>query len=133
MDGAGARLARDSHTGRMAGACRSHGTDGLLRFREPFDFLRSCPDEIRNLKRLELRPSVKTPADLNAYFNTAFQRAIDESGDYETIFYPSEKDWAGPLIFQHPDSVDAWRSVLANLKPFNFKEIRTDVLGGIFK
>ena len=96
-------------------------------------FYEAVRAKFENLKRLELRSSVKTPADLNAYFNTAFQRAIDESGDYETIFYPSEKDWAGPLIFQHPDSADAWRSVLGNLKPFNFKEIRTDVLGGIFK
>jgi methylase of polypeptide subunit release factors len=96
-------------------------------------FYEAVRTKFENLKRLELRSSVKTPADLNAYFNTAFQRAIDESGDYETIFYPSEKDWAGPLIFQHPDSADAWRSVLGNLKPFNFKEIRTDVLGGIFK
>ncbi len=96
-------------------------------------FYEAVRTKFENLKRLELRSSAKTPADLNAYFNTAFERAIDESGDYETIFYPSEKDWAGPLIFQHPDSVDAWRSVLGNLKPFNFKEIRTDVLGGIFK
>src|SRR5882724_248410 len=96
-------------------------------------FYEAVRTKFRNLKRLELRSNVKTAADLNAYFNTAFQRAIDESGDYETIFYPSEKDWAGPLIFQHPDSADAWRSVLGNLKPFNFKEIRTDVLGGIFK
>jgi hypothetical protein len=96
-------------------------------------FYEAVRTKFENLKRLELRSNVKTPADLNAYFNMAFQRAIDESGDYETIFYPSEKDWAGPLIFQHVDSADAWRSVLGNLKPFNFKEIRTDVLGGIFK
>ena len=96
-------------------------------------FYEAVRTKFENLKRLELRSSVKTPSDLNAYFNTAFERVIKESGDYETIFYPSEKDWAGPLIFQHPDSADAWRSVLGNLKPFNFKEIRTDVLGGIFK
>jgi methylase of polypeptide subunit release factors len=96
-------------------------------------FYEAVRTKFENLKRLELRSNVKTPADLNAYFNAAFERAIDDSGDYETIFYPSEKDWAGPLIFQHPDCADAWRSVLGNLKPFNFKEIRTDVLGGIFK
>jgi hypothetical protein len=96
-------------------------------------FYEAVRTKFENLKCLELHSNVKTPANLNAYFNKAFQRAIDESGDYETIFYPSEKDWAAPLIFQHPDSADAWRSVLGNLKPFNFKEIRTDVLGGIFK
>src|SRR5207249_7863807 len=54
----------------------------------------------------------------------------------------SKRDWssdvcssdlAGPLIFGHEHSLEAWRSVLENLRPFNFKEIRTDILGGIFK
>ena len=49
------------------------------------------------------------------------------------MFYPFEKDWAGPLIFGHEHSLDAWRSVLENLRPFNFREIRTDILGSIFK
>ena len=58
---------------------------------------------------------------------------MEATGDYETLFYPFEKDWAGPLIFSHEHSLEAWRSVLENLRPFNFKEIRADILGGIFK
>ena len=65
-------------------------------------FYEAARTKFENLKRLELRSNVKTPADLNAYFNKAFQRAIDESGDYETIFYRSEKDWAGPPSFSTP-------------------------------
>jgi hypothetical protein len=86
----------------------------------------------------ELRePHVPTKAgsadELYLHFQKMFQKAVDATGDYETLFYPAEKDWAGPLIFGHEHSIDAWRSVLENLRPFNFREIRTDILGGIFK
>ena len=66
-------------------------------------------------------------------FQKAFQNAVEQTGDYETLFYPGEKDWAGPLIFGHADSGEAWRSILQNLEPFNFKLIPTDILGGIFR
>ncbi|MEK7676334.1 MAG: N-6 DNA methylase, partial [Verrucomicrobiota bacterium] len=62
-----------------------------------------------------------------------FQQAVEATGDYETLFYPYEKDWAGPLIFADADSVEVWRSVIRNLEPFNFKLIPTDILGGIFR
>jgi methylase of polypeptide subunit release factors len=58
---------------------------------------------------------------------------VEATGDYETLFYPFENDWAGPLVFGHADAAEAWRSVLQNLQPFNFKLIPTDVLGGIFR
>ena len=58
---------------------------------------------------------------------------MNETGDYETLFYPAENDWAGALIFAHETAADAWRSVLGELYQFNFKEIRTDILGGIFQ
>jgi methylase of polypeptide subunit release factors len=96
-------------------------------------FYESVRAKFEGLKKLTLSASVKTAADLNAYFLRAFQRAVEVSGDYETLFYPDAKDWAGPLIFQHQDAVDAWRSVLTNLQPFDFREIRSDILGGIFK
>jgi len=70
---------------------------------------------------------------LYAHFQITFQRAVEATGDYETLFYPYEKDWAGPLIFAHADAAEAWRSVIHNLEPFNFKLIPTDVLGGIFR
>lgn len=81
---------------------------------------------------------LKVPASLNGaalyeHFQKTFQSAVNATGDYETLFYPDEKDWAGPLIFAHPDAAEAWRSVIHNLEPFNFKLIPTDVLGGIFR
>jgi hypothetical protein len=81
---------------------------------------------------------LEVPAGLNGaalydHFQKVFQEAVQATGDYETLFYPYEKDWAGPLIFAHPDSAEAWRSVIQNLEPFNFKLIPADVLGGIFR
>lgn len=37
------------------------------------------------------------------------------------------------MIFADADSVEAWRSVIRNLEPFNFKLIPADILGGIFR
>ena len=72
---------------------------------------------------------------LYAHFQRAFQAAVTATGDYETIFYPetTEADWTGALIFGHAEAADAWRAVLANLRPFDFHSLRSDVLGGIFK
>ncbi|MBI5772339.1 MAG: N-6 DNA methylase [Verrucomicrobia bacterium] len=79
-------------------------------------------------------PKAVTAADaLYEHFQKTFQKAVEATGDYETLFYPFEKDWAGSLIFGHADSAEAWRSVLQNLEPFNFKLIPTDILGGIFR
>jgi len=66
-------------------------------------------------------------------FKRRFKKPLTATGDYETLFYPAEKDWAGPLILVMNIRWTVGVSVLENLRPFNFKEIRTDILGGIFK
>ena len=96
-------------------------------------FYESC-----RVKFADFLPPLEVPAGLTGpalyeYFQQCFQRAVEATGDYETLFYPCEKDWAGPLIFAHADAAEAWRSVIRNLEPFNFKLIPTDVLGGIFR
>ncbi len=96
-------------------------------------FYESVRTKFSELKELHVPGKLKAADDLYAHFQKAFQNAVAATGDYETLFYPFEKDWAGPLIFAHDHAGDAWRSVLENLHPFNFKEIRTDILGGIFK
>lgn len=96
-------------------------------------FYESVRAKFTELPGLTLPKSVKSPQALYSHFQNAFQMAVDATGDYETLFYPLEKDWAGPFIFGHDDSAEAWRSVLQNLEPFNFKLIPTDILGGIFR
>jgi methylase of polypeptide subunit release factors len=96
-------------------------------------FYESVRRKFTNLREIQVPKNISAPGDLDGYFRKAFQKAVDETGDYETLFYPGEKDWAGPLIFAHKFAADAWRSVLGELHQFNFKEIRTDILGGIFQ
>ena len=96
-------------------------------------FYESC-----RVKFTDLLAPLKVPAGLDGaalyeHFQKTFQSAVNATGDYETLFYPDEKDWAGPLIFAQADAAEAWRSVIHNLEPFNFKLIPTDVLGGIFR
>lgn len=88
-----------------------------------------------SLGALAVPRQVSDATALYAHFQRAFQAAVTATGDYETIFYPETRgaDWTGPLIFGHADAPEAWRAVLANLQPFDFHTIRSDVLGGIFK
>jgi len=85
------------------------------------------------LKALSIPQRLQEPVQLYAHFQNVFKKAIEETGDYETLFYPFESDWGGLNVFGHADSADAWRSVLENLRPFNFKAIRSDILGAIFQ
>ena len=98
-------------------------------------FYESVRAKFSELDELTVPKSVKEPLRLYAHFQKLFQAAVEATGDYETLFYPfeSEKDWAGPLIFAHENAANAWRCVVQNLRPFNFKLIPTDILGGIFK
>lgn len=96
-------------------------------------FYESVRTKFGELEELRVPPQASSAAELYEHFQKTFQKAVEITGDYETLFYPFEKDWAGPLVFGHEHSLDAWRAVLENLRPFNFKEIRKDVLGGIFK
>jgi len=96
-------------------------------------FYESFRTKFDELKELHVPKRPASPHDLYVRFQKAFQLAVDATGDYETLFYPAEKDWAGPHIFGHEHSQGSWRSVLENLRSLNFKAIRTDILGGIFK
>ena len=66
-------------------------------------------------------------------FRAQFQQAIYETGDYEPIFYPAVDDWAGALVFASPKACQGWLGVFTNLSQYNFKDIPSDVLGGIFQ
>ena len=96
-------------------------------------FYESVRRKFTSLDEIKIPKKTSAPGELDIYFRKAFQNAVNETGDYETLFYPAEKDWAGTLIFAHKFAADAWRSVLGELHQFNFKEIRTDILGGIFQ
>jgi hypothetical protein len=96
-------------------------------------FYESVRAKFPELAELTIPKAVVSASQLYSHFQKTFQKAVEATGDYETLFYPFENDWAGPLVFGHADAAEAWRSVLQNLQPFNFKLIPTDVLGGIFR
>jgi hypothetical protein len=89
-------------------------------------FYESVRTKFEELDELHVPKEAASAGQLYLHFQKMFQLAVDATGDYETLFYPAEQDWAGPHIFGHEHSLEAWRSVLENLRPFNFKAIRAD-------
>ncbi|MBI4026384.1 MAG: N-6 DNA methylase [Verrucomicrobia bacterium] len=96
-------------------------------------FYESVRVKFTGLKPLAIPARVCGKECLHQHFQKKFQEAVEVTCDYETLFYPLEKEWADPHVFGHPMAAEAWRSVLGNLRPFNFKLIPADILGGIFK
>lgn len=96
-------------------------------------FYESLRVKFESLKPLSLPRRSREPVQLYQHFQQLFRGAVEVTGDYETLFYPFETDWGGLNVFGHEDAADAWRSVLENLRPFNFKAIRSDILGAIFQ
>jgi methylase of polypeptide subunit release factors len=98
-------------------------------------FYESVRKKFEALAELRLPSRAKGATDMYKFFAKRFQDAVEYTGDYETLFYPEPEggDWAGPLIFQHENARDAWAAVLENLRPFNFSNISSDILGAIFK
>ena len=87
------------------------------------------------LPKLKIPAGKRTPEQIYEHFQKAFQNAVEQTGDYEPIFYPTERDrdWAGPLVFAAPGVLDAWGAVLESLGKFMLKELPHDVMGKIFQ
>lgn len=96
-------------------------------------FYKALRARFPDLPRLELKRSVKKPEDAIATFNKLFQKAVDRSGDYEPLLMPDAKDWAGGLVFQPENALDAWRGLLRGIEYVDFKEVPSDVVGRIFQ
>ncbi len=97
-------------------------------------FYQSLRARFRDLPRLRLPSRVKTAGEAYEALQQAFENAVRRSGDYEPLFYPREKqDWAGPLVFEHPGALDAWRGALRGIEAYDFSHISSDVVGRIFQ
>ncbi|MEW6359662.1 MAG: N-6 DNA methylase [Planctomycetota bacterium] len=86
-----------------------------------------------SLPKLDLPRNTMDAEKIYDHFQKCFQEAVRTTGDYEPLFYPYQKDWAGPLIFRAPGVFEAWRSVLKNIRAYNLKSIPYDIVGKIFK
>ena len=98
-------------------------------------FYESVRKKFSGLAELSIPKKARDAEALYKFFAATFQDAVDHSGDYETLFYPEPEggDMAGRWIFGHETAADAWSAVLNNLRPLNFTQIKSDILGSIFQ
>ncbi len=96
-------------------------------------FYKALRTRFTDLPRLELRRTVKTPADAARVFDHYFQMAVRRSGDYEPLLFPSAEDWASAIVFEPPGALDAWRGLLRGIESVDFRAVPSDVVGRIFQ
>jgi methylase of polypeptide subunit release factors len=98
-----------------------------------FIFYKALRARFPQLPRLELAPAIKTANQASQRINELFTRAADESGDYETLLFPSARDWANDQVFSPEGAVDAWRGFLRGIEAIDFRDVPADVVGLIFQ
>jgi hypothetical protein len=98
-----------------------------------FIFYKTLRARFPQLPRMELAPAIKTATQAIRRIDELFTRAADESGDYETLLFPSERDWANDQVFSPDGAVDAWRGFLRGIEAIDFRDVPADVVGLIFQ
>ncbi len=53
--------------------------------------------------------------------------------NYEPVFFPHTDEWPAVLALSGTNSLEAWDRTIRAIERFNFREIPTDILGGIFQ
>jgi len=96
-------------------------------------FYKALRARFRDLPRLDLKRSVKAPADAVSALDRYFEKAVKRSGDYEPLLFPSAQDWAGALVFEAAGALDAWRGLLRGIESVDFRDVPSDVVGRIFQ
>lgn len=87
------------------------------------------------LPELVIPKNANSPDKALKVLKRRFQEAVDATGDYEPIFFPEETqgEWAALTALSGGNSIEAWRKFIEAVERFEFKEIPTDVLGGVFQ
>ncbi len=87
------------------------------------------------LPELAIPQSAKTPNAALKILKSHFQDAVEATGDYEPVFFPDESqgEWAALTALSGANSIESWRKFIEAVEKFQFKEIPTDVLGGVFQ
>lgn len=90
---------------------------------------------LRNrLPELKLSTAAKKdPQEAFNYLRSRFEEAVDKTGDYEPVFFPHTDEWPALVALSGTNSLEAWDRTIRAIERFNFKEIPTDILGGIFQ
>ncbi len=98
-----------------------------------FIFYKALRARFPELPKLELGPAIKTADKARERLATLFRKAADVSGDYESLLFPDEHDWANDLAFAPDGAVDAWRGFLKNIESVDFAQVPSDIVGLIFQ
>lgn len=98
-----------------------------------FIFYKALRARFPGLPKLELGPNIKTAEQALRRINDLFNKAAECSGDYETLLFPEEHDWANELVFAPSGSVDAWRAFLHSIESVDFRDVPADIVGLIFQ
>jgi len=98
-----------------------------------FIFYKALRARFPELPKLELAGSIKTADKARERLATLFRKAADVSGDYESLLFPDEHDWANDLVFAPDGAVDAWRGFLKNIESVDFAQVPSDIVGLIFQ
>jgi len=98
-----------------------------------FIFYKALRSRFPELPRLELAPGVKTVTQALRRFEDLFKQAVERSGDYETLLFPSAHDWANELVFAPDGAIDAWKGFLHGIESIDFRDVPADVVGLIFQ
>ena len=85
------------------------------------------------LKSLTMPAARLGPNLIYKHFRLYFEAAVKATGDYEPVFYPDIDDWAGSLIFADPTACQGWGGFFVALARYDFRQIPSDILGGIFQ
>ena len=98
-----------------------------------FIFYKALRARFPQLPKLELAPSIQTANHAIRRLDEIFRKAAEESGDYETLLFPDEHDWANDQVFSPEGAVDAWRGFLRGIEAVDFRDVPADVVGLIFQ
>ncbi|MGH9599947.1 MAG: HsdM family class I SAM-dependent methyltransferase [Terracidiphilus sp.] len=98
-----------------------------------FIFYKALRARFPRLPRLELGPAIKTANHAIRRLSEIMRAAAEESGDYETLLFPEERDWANDQVFAPDGAVDAWRGFLRGIEAIDFRDVPADVAGLIFQ
>lgn len=96
-------------------------------------FYKALYDKFRDLPLLDFKARTTTAAQAYSNLQDLFEKAVKRSGDYEPLFYPHERDWAGTLVFEAPGAIQAWKGVLRAISSVDFHKLPSDILGRIFQ
>ncbi len=98
-----------------------------------FIFYKALRARFPELPKLEFGPNVKTIMQAHRRIDELFTKAVERSGDYESLLFPHKNHWPNNVVFDADGAIDAWRAFLRSIESVDFREVSTDIVGLIFQ